>query len=138
MATRKPTVPFLVDSLAPKLKRLSTLEKLQKEVKLLKEQLVTLLELKPTQEKLVSGRRYAGTISACGWERTITDKESLIDFLGEERYIAESKILLGRLDELVTEGVLTEAQLQAVVTKLQTGHRKFMFVPKEKALPKAA
>ena len=127
---RPPSVPFLVDSLGRAQQKLKPLKKLEKEAKDLGAQLVTLLGLKEDEERYVTGRKFAGTISACSFEREITDKQALLDILGDERYIKEAKMLLGRLDELLASGELTEAQLKQIVTTTQTGHRKFLFLPK--------
>lgn len=127
---RAPSLKSLVDEVGRLQAKLAPLQKLKKECAEAEAQLVQALDLKPNEETLVQGHRFAGTVSAQGFERAIVDKPGLIKLLGDERYMDESKILLGRVDELVKEGTLTAEDLKEIIETSQTGPRKVKILKK--------
>ena len=133
MAAADPELLRLVDKAGELAREVEELEDKKEALGLLKEGILVRLKLKPEQDFLAEGKRFAAVIPAQGFEREVTDVERVLELLdvkitgkGRELFLQMASIGLGKLDT-----VLTKDQVASVTKKNQTGPRRWKLIQRK-------
>ena len=116
----EPVPAELIDELGPLLRDLADLRKKEERAKLLKEQLVAVLKLKPMEERTEHGKKWWISISGAQNRRHIKDMPRLFALLTKGVFLANCGFTLENLDKLVAEPVRSTMVIEEPV-----GPRKF-------------
>jgi hypothetical protein len=120
---KEETLEKMVDRAGLLWEEVKELEDKKEMLSILKAAIEARCKLKPDQDGLYEGTRFAVVVGTKTNEREITDMAKVYEFLGKTLFLQNCSFTLGKLDAL-----LRPDEVEKVVKQEQTGARRLKFV----------